>query len=211
MLCFVLFVCFFNFSWKQSVLIDNFHVTPSLCFMARLSAKPLLCTWFFIVARINSFSRERFCSWPCYRKWEFFEIGNGLSPWVVPIRAPLKVVCISCNWKKKQQEQSFVYNNNRIKVGSLLSSTSFPGFSPTRLTERPLSRSVGRVGENPGNEVVLSSWQRAEFFLKQVYDLRSESERIHHREGGLDIGYQLPLIFLSLSVSTIPISTIKFC
>ena len=54
---------------------------------------------------------------------------------------------------------------------------------------------VGRVGENPGNEVVLSSWQRAEFFLKHVYDLRSESERIHHREGGLDMGYQLPLIF----------------
>ena len=39
-------------------------------------------------------------------------------------------------------------------------STSFPGFSPTRPTEREretlslsLSRSVGRVGENPGNEV----------------------------------------------------------
>ena len=36
--------------------------------------------------------------------------------------------------------------------------TSFPGFSPTRPTEGEretisLSRSVGRVGENPGNEV----------------------------------------------------------
>ena len=44
------------------------------------------------------------------------------------------------------------------------STTSFPGFSPTLPTERererdPLSvsRSVGRVGENPGNEVVLST------------------------------------------------------
>ena len=32
-------------------------------------------------------------------------------------------------------------------------STSFPGFSPTRPTERERVRSVGRVGENPGNEV----------------------------------------------------------
>ena len=30
--------------------------------------------------------------------------------------------------------------------------TSFPGFSPTRPTER--ESSVGRVGENPGNEIV---------------------------------------------------------
>ena len=48
-------------------------------------------------------------------------------------------------------------------------------------------------------------------FLKHVNDLRSESERIQYREGGLHIGYQLPLFFLSLSVTTIPISTIKFC
>ena len=34
-----------------------------------------------------------------------------------------------------------------------------------------------------------------DFFLKHVNDLRSESERIHHREGRLDIGYQLTLIF----------------
>ena len=46
----------------------------------------------------------------------------------------------------------------------MLSTTSFPGFSPTHPTERererdPLSlaRSIGRVGENPGNEVVLST------------------------------------------------------
>ena len=33
--------------------------------------------------------------------------------------------------------------------------TSFPGFSPTRPTERAeRESSVGRVGENPGNEVV---------------------------------------------------------
>ena len=45
--------------------------------------------------------------------------------------------------------------------GRVDSTTSFPGFSPTRPTEREtergslsLSRSVGRVGENPGNEVV---------------------------------------------------------
>ena len=42
---------------------------------------------------------------------------------------------------------------------------------------------------------LLSLWQRTKFFLKHLHDLRSESERIHHRESGLDIGYQLPLIF----------------
>ena len=45
---------------------------------------------------------------------------------------------------------------------SLSSSTSFPGFSPTGPAEREreralsLSRSVGRVGENPGNQVFSS-------------------------------------------------------
>ena len=38
-------------------------------------------------------------------------------------------------------------------------STSFPGFSPTRPTERERERergrSVGLVGENPGNEVAI--------------------------------------------------------
>ena len=42
--------------------------------------------------------------------------------------------------------------------GQALSPTSFPGFSPTRPTLRRAGtlRSVGRVGENPGNEVTLS-------------------------------------------------------
>ena len=110
-------------------------------------------------------------------------------------------------------------NKNNLLLITIIASTFVHFYPQPRsqgsllpcLTERPLSRSVGRVGENPGNEVVLSLWQRAEFFLKHVYDLRSESGRIHHREGGLYIGYQLPLIFFSLSVNTIPISTIKFC
>ena len=36
-------------------------------------------------------------------------------------------------------------------------SASFPGFSPTRPTERERERgrSVGRVAENPGNEVAI--------------------------------------------------------
>ena len=38
--------------------------------------------------------------------------------------------------------------------------SSFPGFSPTRPTER---ERVGRVGENPGNEV-------GRFLLKGVID-----------------------------------------
>ena len=42
----------------------------------------------------------------------------------------------------------------------MLSTTSFPGFSSTHPTERErpsLSRSVEQLGENPGNEVVLST------------------------------------------------------
>ena len=34
-----------------------------------------------------------------------------------------------------------------------VTTTSLPGFYPTR----PLSRSVGRVGENPGNEVAVTT------------------------------------------------------
>ena len=48
--------------------------------------------------------------------------------------------------------------------GRVDSTTSFPGFSPTRPTERETERgslslycSVGRVGENPRNEVVDST------------------------------------------------------
>ena len=77
-----------------------------------------------------------------------------------PSQFPFQPSGIVTEKNKTKQEQSFVYNKTRIKVGSLLSSR-----------------------------------QRTEFFLKHVNDLRSESERIHHREDGLDIGYQLPLIF----------------
>ena len=51
---------------------------------------------------------------------------------------------------------SFVKDPEKTPVGTTQSEpTSFPGFSPTRPTEREfsLSRSVGRVGENPGNKV----------------------------------------------------------
>ena len=51
---------------------------------------------------------------------------------------------------------SFVKDPEKKPVGTTQSEpTSFPGFSPTRPTEREfsLSRSVGRVGENPGNRV----------------------------------------------------------
>ena len=49
-------------------------------------------------------------------------------------------------------------NNKLTRLQAYLYSTSFPGFSPTRPT-LSLSRSVGRVGENPGNEVDLY-WYR---------------------------------------------------
>ena len=51
---------------------------------------------------------------------------------------------------------SFVKDPEKTPAGTTQSEpTSFPGVSPTRPTEREfsLSRSVGRVGENPGNKV----------------------------------------------------------
>ena len=51
---------------------------------------------------------------------------------------------------------SFVKDPEKTPAGTTQSEpASFPGFSPTRSTEREfsLSRSVGRVGENPGNKV----------------------------------------------------------
>ena len=56
----------------------------------------------------------------------------------------------------------------RPRLGNLLCfgndityTTSFPGFSPTR----PLSLSVGRVGENPGNEVAIYIFHFLSFYL----------------------------------------------
>ena len=51
---------------------------------------------------------------------------------------------------------SFVKDPEKTPAGTTQSEpASFPGFSPTRPTEREfsLSRTVGRVGENPGNKV----------------------------------------------------------
>ena len=47
------------------------------------------------------------------------------------------------------------FPNSLIRIPSRGATTSFPGFSPTRPTEREreIYGSVGRVGENPGNEV----------------------------------------------------------
>ena len=58
---------------------------------------------------------------------------------------------------KKQQQQSFVYNDNRINVGSLLSSTSFPGFSPSLPYGAP-SLSLRRAGKR-------EPWERGCFIL----------------------------------------------
>ena len=56
---------------------------------------------------------------------------------------------------------------------------------------------------------LLSSWQRTEFFLKHViYEVK-----VKEFTTAKGFGYRIPvtITFLSLSVSTIPISTIKFC
>ena len=99
LLCFALFVClfFFNFNWKQSVLIDHFHVNPNLSFMARLSAKSSVWKWFFIVTRIKQIFTRTVLQLALFWKWQVLKLGNGLFSWVLPIRVPFKRVFCNCH------------------------------------------------------------------------------------------------------------------
>ena len=76
-------------------------------------------------------------------------------------------------------------------------SSQFP-FQPSGIVTEKKKQEQPFVYNNTRIKVrSLLSLAEDRIFLKQVNDLRSETERIHHREGGLDIGYQLPLLFLT--------------
>ena len=57
------------------------------------------------------------------------------------------------NRLRKNEVEAQVEFTLKILERARVTSTSFPGFSPTRPTERERESSVGWVGENPGNEV----------------------------------------------------------
>ena len=62
----------------------------------------------------------------------------------------------------------------------LIRATSFLGFSPTRPTEREGARdSVGRVGENPGNEVeIRESFQTRRVDIPTLFCTGSRAEEL---------------------------------
>ena len=73
---------------------------------------------------------------------------GGLICFLTPL--PLSFVLVRC-----LREANVAIFRGRFSWSrqTSLSTTSFPGFSPTRPTEP----SMGQVGENPGNEVALSN------------------------------------------------------
>ena len=93
------------------------------------------------------------------------------------------------------------------ECGAKEEKTWFPGFSPTRPPEREreralsLSRSAGRVGENPGNEVEEESEKKTK-----------EEKRAREREGNLPSLSPLPhplvvVIFFFLLTSFFAVAT----
>ena len=58
--------------------IAHFRVPPSLCFKARLSAKPLIRKWVFILMQIKLIYTKKVLHLASFWKWEFWKLGNGL-------------------------------------------------------------------------------------------------------------------------------------
>ena len=100
-------------------------------------------------------------------------VGN----WLQPIRGTIQICLVTRHQYGTEFLHSFRFSDVisqgnhwwRLEMSAVFS-TSFPGFSPTRPTERErerpwtsvfqglsLSSSVWRVGENPGNEVAVFS------------------------------------------------------
>ena len=53
--------------------ISHFPVAPSLCFNARLSVKPLIWKWFFILMQIKLIFTRKFLLLAYFWKWELSE------------------------------------------------------------------------------------------------------------------------------------------
>ena len=58
--------------------LGHFRVVPSLCFKARLSAKPLIWKRFFILMQIKLIFTRKVLHQASFWKWKNLELGNGL-------------------------------------------------------------------------------------------------------------------------------------
>ena len=62
-----------NQPWK-----GHFWVASRLCFKARLSTRPLIWKWFFILMKIKLIFTTKVLQLAWFWKWEFLELAKGL-------------------------------------------------------------------------------------------------------------------------------------
>jgi len=58
--------------------IRHFRVSPGLCIKTRLSARPLIWKWFFILMQIKLIFTRKVVHLASFWKWGFLELGSGL-------------------------------------------------------------------------------------------------------------------------------------
>ena len=68
-----------NTSFLMVMARSHFRVVPSLCFKARLSVKPLIWKWFYILMQIKLICTRKVLHLASFWKWEFLELWNGLQ------------------------------------------------------------------------------------------------------------------------------------
>ena len=66
------------FPFSPSLSVDHFQVAASLCFKVRLSAKPQIREWFYILMQTKLSLTRKVLHFTSFWKWEFLELGNGL-------------------------------------------------------------------------------------------------------------------------------------
>ena len=64
--------------FRPQVPIDHLRVAPSLCFKARLSAKPLIRQWLFIFMQIKFIFTRKVLQLAWFWKWEFLKLEKGI-------------------------------------------------------------------------------------------------------------------------------------
>ena len=63
---------------RQFWTIVHFQIALSICFKARLSSKPLIWKWPFIVTQIKLILTTKNLHFVSFSTWGFFKLGNGL-------------------------------------------------------------------------------------------------------------------------------------
>ena len=90
--------------FRPQVPIDHFRVSPSLCFKARQSAKPLIWQWFFIFMQIKFIFARKVLHLASFKKWEFSELGDGLLS-LVTLSLSLPPLPHLYAWRLTRQER----------------------------------------------------------------------------------------------------------